>query len=80
MKVIDDLQPFPEKDIELIREALSHGSQITNSVLQDTIDINIGIKKLYMLIEMARQAEDEPSEKFLQSLYDECKGNALFAS
>ncbi|EGD76359.1 vesicle-fusing ATPase [Salpingoeca rosetta] len=75
MKVIDDLQPFPERDIEQIRTALSHGSQLRHSMLDDTVEISIGIKKLYMLIEMARQAEEQPGEKFLESLFDECRYN-----
>ena len=34
--------------------------------------INIGVKKLYMLIEMARQVGDNLAEKFLEILDEEC--------
>ena len=34
--------------------------------------INIGVKKLYMLMEMARQVSDNQAEKFLESLDEEC--------
>eukprot|EP00043_Microstomoeca_roanoka_P008729 m.83797 g.83797 ORF g.83797 m.83797 type:complete len:760 (+) comp14362_c0_seq1:174-2453(+) len=77
MKVIDDLQPFAEHDIELIRQALSQGRKLTHGVLQESVEISLGIKKLYMLLEMARQAEENSSEKFLESLFDECRYNTI---
>lgn len=35
--------------------------------------INIAIKKLYMLIEMARQVADNVADKFLEILEEECQ-------
>lgn len=38
----------------------------------EEVDLSIGIKKLYMLCEMAKQSE-EPADTFLYNLYEECK-------
>ena len=41
----------------------------------EEVDLSIGIKKLYMLCEMAKQSED-PADTFLYNLYEECKRKA----
>ena len=40
------------------------------------VPLRIGVKKVFDIIEMARQA-DEAAETFLDGLYAECRSNAL---
>eukprot|EP00056_Hartaetosiga_gracilis_P003950 m.69745 g.69745 ORF g.69745 m.69745 type:complete len:768 (+) comp11645_c0_seq1:143-2446(+) len=75
MRIIDELQPFDETEIESCRKALSHGSKLTLAHVGEEAHLSIGVKKVYMLVEMARQAERDVADKFLESLYDECKFN-----
>eukprot|EP00045_Choanoeca_perplexa_P011308 m.119347 g.119347 ORF g.119347 m.119347 type:complete len:755 (+) comp15586_c0_seq1:125-2389(+) len=75
LAVLEDVQAFEAKDMDVIRQALSHGSKLTIEALADTVHISIGVKKLYMLIEMARQMDHNQAETFLDNLYEECKGS-----
>jgi len=73
LAVLEDVQAFSDDDMKIIRPALAHGSKLTIEALADSVHISIGVKKLYMLIEMARQVEDNQAETFLDNLYEECK-------
>eukprot|EP00049_Salpingoeca_infusionum_P010119 m.171310 g.171310 ORF g.171310 m.171310 type:complete len:748 (+) comp14549_c0_seq11:6039-8282(+) len=70
--ILDALQPFPEKDMEYVKVALSHGSTLTIEALSDSVQINIPVKKLYLLIEMAAQDKATVGETFLHSVYRAC--------
>ena len=60
--------------MEIIEPALSHGSSLHMEALGDKCAISIGIKRLFMLIEMAKQEEEaKQGEKFLYGLYDTCR-------
>jgi hypothetical protein len=48
------------------------GERIAMPGAEPKTHINIGVKKLYMLIEMARQVGDNLAEKFLEILDEEC--------
>jgi hypothetical protein len=51
----------------------SPGSKLTIEALAETVHLSLGVKKLYMLIEMSRQVAEGQAEKFLDILYEECK-------
>jgi len=72
MEVIREVAAFSEADVAIIEKALSHGERIALPGAEPKTHINIGVKKLYMLMEMARQVSDNQAEKFLESLDEEC--------
>eukprot|EP00051_Salpingoeca_urceolata_P005275 m.71709 g.71709 ORF g.71709 m.71709 type:complete len:755 (+) comp14202_c0_seq2:3339-5603(+) len=71
LTVLDDAGVFDEADMEIIRPALSNGSVLEHHA--DEAHINIGVKRLYMMAEMACQESTHKAEKFLSSLFNACK-------
>lgn len=72
MRVLDDVKAFNEAETAEIRSALK-GPTLTMTALGQDVNLCIGVKKVFMLIEMARQEEDGRAAKFLYSLYEECR-------
>ena len=73
MTILKTLQVFDDATMAAIGQALS-GRTVTHAPYGD-IGINVGIKKVYMLAEMAKQAEDK-ADTFVAALHAECKENA----
>jgi len=73
LTVVKEVGAFSPADLKILTEALSHGSKLTGPGGMDYTHINIGIKKLYMLIETARQVGKDQADKFLELLFEECQ-------
>lgn len=70
IKVLTDAGSFDATALGVISASLTAG-KIKYSSFEE-VDLSIGIKKLYMLCEMAKQSDD-PADTFLYNLYEECK-------
>jgi len=73
-KILSDVDAFTALEMEEIRAAfIKDGSTMRIDSLGAEAHICIGVKKLYMLVEMARQEVEGRAAKFLYSLYEECR-------
>jgi len=59
MRVLDDVGAFNAMETQEIRSALSKGSTLTMEALGQDVNLCIGVKKVFMLIEMARQVSPQ---------------------
>eukprot|EP00040_Diaphanoeca_grandis_P037746 m.249273 g.249273 ORF g.249273 m.249273 type:complete len:743 (-) comp33871_c4_seq1:177-2405(-) len=74
-KILEDLDCFNPKMLTEIKASMT-GRQLKYQSF-DSVEISIGVKKLYMLAEMSKQSP-EPADTFLYSFYEECKRSAQF--
>lgn len=71
MEALRSIRTFTEEELALI--AKSVGPNSVKVELLGEAPLSIGIKKLFMLAEMAIQDADDRVGKFLYSLYEECR-------
>ena len=72
LRVVKSVDGFTPEEMTDIEKALASGNTIVDPVLGEA-SICVGVKKLYMLIEMARQEVDGRAAKFIFSLFEECR-------
>jgi hypothetical protein len=70
--VDDEPRSFTAKDLESIIKPAIAGNKVKSAIFSDARPINIGIRRIYELAEMAVQDEGQAGSTFVELLYEAC--------